>query len=335
MICSASVRLHPPFATRGPVSVVRLPLVTAQPRWRTAQLLGVVLTAVLLGAFVLVPETSLHLFWDRVIPLLPAVFLLNPLIWRNVCPLATLNEMGSRRRAGRLLSPPVLAVLWTVGIGLLVLMVPARRFLFNVNGLSMTMTVSAVAALALASGLVASRRAGFCNSLCPVLPVEKLYGQAPLLEVGSARCGDCNRCVTLACPDLAGRKSAVQSLTGGRGRQWILSPFGLFACAFPGFIIGYFRTADGPMSHALATYATVGQWGLGSVVAAALLLGWLRRVRALLMLGSVSIGTYYWFAAPRLADAYGGTAMAGQVLRALVLVGIVAWTWRAWRRLPA
>ncbi len=317
------------------MSVVRLPLVAAHPLWRAAQLIGVVLTLVLLGAFVLVPEASLHLLWDMVIPLLPAVFLINPVIWRNVCPLATLNEVGSRRSAGRLLSPPVLTLMWAVGIGLLVLMVPARRFLFNANGLAMTVTVSAVAALALIAGLVASRRAGFCNSLCPVLPVEKLYGQAPLLDVGSARCVDCNRCVSLGCPDLAGRKSAVQSISGGHGRHWVLSPFGLFASAFPGFIIGYFKTVDGPLSHALATYATVGLWVVGSVAASAILLGMMRGVRVLLVLGGASIGAYYWFAAPRLADAYGGTVMAGQVLRALVLAGIIAWMWRGWRRLPA
>lgn len=317
------------------MSVVRLPLVAAQPLWRAAQLIGIVLTVLLLAAFVLVPKASLHLLWDMVIPLLPAVFLVNPVIWRNVCPLATLNEVGSRRSAERLLSPPVLTVMWAVGIGLLVLMVPARRFLFNANGLAMTVTVSAVAALALVAGLVASRRAGFCNSLCPVLPVEKLYGQAPLLEVGSARCVDCNRCVSLGCPDLAGRKSAVQSISGGHGRHWVLSPFGLFASAFPGFIIGYFKTVDGPLSHALATYATVGLWVVGSVAASAILLGMMRGVRVLLVLGGASIGAYYWFAAPRLADAYGGTVMVGQVLRAVVLAGIIAWMWRGWRRLPA
>ena len=67
------------------MSVVRLPLVAAPPLWRAAQSLGVVLTLVLLGAFVLMPDVSLHLLWDMVIPLLPAVFLVNPMIWRNVC----------------------------------------------------------------------------------------------------------------------------------------------------------------------------------------------------------------------------------------------------------
>ena len=32
------------------------------------------------------------------------------------------------------------------------------------------------------------RKAGFCNALCPILPVERLYGQAPLVAAGNPRC---------------------------------------------------------------------------------------------------------------------------------------------------
>ena len=314
------------------MSVVRLPLVAAHPLWRAAQSIGVILTVLLLAAFVLAPEASLHLLWDMVIPLLPAVFLVNPMIWRNVCPLATLNELGARRSSGRLLKAPVLA--WAVGIGLLVLMVPARRFLFNANGLAMTVTVTTVAALALLSGLVASRRAGFCNALCPVLPVEKLYGQAPVLRIGSSRCADCNRCAS-ACLDLAGAKAAVQSARSGERARWYRTPFGLFACAFPGFILGYVRAADGPLSSAPAVYGSIAAWTLGSLAVAVLLvrLFRVRDVRALLLLGAASLATYYWFAAPRLVVAYGGPAGASEAARTVALAAIAAWGVRGWRRL--
>lgn len=317
------------------MTVARLPLIAAHPRWRAAQILGVLATVALLVAFVIRPTSSLHLLWDMVIPLLPAVFVLNPLIWRNVCPLATLNEVGARYGAGRLLAPPTLQATWTVGVVLLVLMVPARRFLFNTNGLAMTLTVTVVALLAVGGGLAASRRAGFCNSLCPVLPVEKLYGQAPVMEVGSARCADCNHCVSTGCIDLAGRKGAAQSVGGGRHGHWMWSPFGIFAAAFPGFIVGYFRTVDGPFETAGAVYGTVGLWTAGSAVVAALLVSRLRPARALLLLGTAAITAYYWFAAPRLAEAYGGGVAAGGVLRMLALAGIAAWATRGWRRLSA
>ena len=319
------------------MAVVRLPLIESHPSWRAAQVVGVLCTVGLMIAFVVAPTPSLHLLWDMVIPLLPAVFLVNPMLWRNVCPLATLNDLTGHRRESPTLGVAWLAPAWAAGIALLVLLVPARRFLFNTHGLPMLVTVGAVAVLALASGFVVSRRAGFCNSICPVLPVEKLYGQAPLLHVGSARCTDCNRCTSLGCPDLAGRKSAVQSVVAPEQRSWAFAPFGLFAAAFPGFIVGYFTIDDGPLASALAVYGHVAAWSAGSLlVALGLILG--SRVRtavALFLLGVASIIAYYWFAAPRLVTAYGGGLLMGEIVRAVALLGITAWALRGWRRVSA
>ncbi len=46
-------------------------------------------------------------------------------------------------------------------------LVPTRRFLLNQQGASLSATVALVALLSLGSGFIFSRRAGFCNSLCP------------------------------------------------------------------------------------------------------------------------------------------------------------------------
>src|ERR1044071_3881815 len=107
----------------------------AGPRvWRSAQAGGVVLTGVLLGALLAWPTQALHVLLDMVIPLLPAVFIVNPLLWRNVCPLATLNSATGTRLGGRVAPIGWIRAGWGLGIGLLFLMVPARRVLFNTNG---------------------------------------------------------------------------------------------------------------------------------------------------------------------------------------------------------
>ena len=64
--------------------------------WKLAQFSGVVLTAVLLAGLLREPELTLKILWNAVVPLLPAVFLLQPEIWRNACPLATLNVVSGR-----------------------------------------------------------------------------------------------------------------------------------------------------------------------------------------------------------------------------------------------
>ncbi len=312
----------------------RLPLVSPEPAWQTARATGLIATVVLLAGLVLRPEASLHVLWDQVIPMLPALFALNPLLWRNVCPLATLNDLGGARSDRPVLGAASQPAAWAAGMVLLALLVPARHFALNANGALLASVVAAVAVLAVVGGFTRSRRAGFCNAFCPVLPVEKLYGQAPVLRIGSSRCADCNRCAS-ACLDLAGAKAAVQSARSGERARWYRTPFGLFACAFPGFILGYFRAADGPLSSAPAVYGSIAAWTLGSLAVAVLLvrLFRVRDVRALLLLGAASLATYYWFAAPRLVVAYGGPAGASEAARTVALAAIAAWGVRGWRRL--
>jgi nitrite reductase (NADH) large subunit len=313
---------------------IPVPNANAHPLWKAAQAVGVLLTVALLAGLMWRPHESLHVLWNMVIPLLPAVFLVNPLLWRNVCPLATLNEVGGRRRESPAVGPRMLAAGWAVGVVLLLVLVPARHVLFNEHGSVLAATIGGVAALALAGGFVASRRAGFCNTICPVLPVEKLYGQSPLLTLGSSRCAACNRCTPTACPDLAGRRSLAQSVSGTRGASWLVSPVGILVALFPGFIYGYFTTADGPLATAGATFGTIALWSGVSLVGTVLLvvLTRLRTALALLLLGGASVGMYYWFAAPRLAEAYGASAAVGTGLRVLLLGLVVVWLVRALRR---
>lgn len=301
----------------------------AVPAWQTVQLAGLVATVALIGGLLFRPATALHILWDMVIPLLPAVFLVNPLLWRNVCPVATLNSYAGEASIGRRRFGAGLRATWAAGIVILLLLLPARHAVFNENGALLALLVTALAGTATIAGLVYDRRAGFCSALCPVLPVEKLYGQFPLLSVGSARCGDCSLCVAAGCPDLARGKAAAQTVPD-RSR-WMLTAYGAFAAMFPGVIAGYFTFeagANNPFLH--LALAGVGSWIAASIVADAL------RFEArdvLPILGAASFATYYWWAAPKLAVAYGVDAAAVPLRWAAVMLAGV-WLWRA-LRVPA
>lgn len=302
--------------------------------WRVAQWLGLLLTAALLTGLLTRPGPSLHVLWDMVIPILPATFLLSPMLWRNVCPLATLNQLNGRGRGARLRGD-ALEWSWVLGILLLFALVPARRFLFNEHGAILAGTIAAVALLSAAGGLVFSRRAGFCNSICPVLPVEKLYGQSPLLRVRSAACPDCTGCAVRGCIDLAGGDSMAQSVGARRraGWRWLLSPMGVFAVAFPGFVFGYFATANGSLESGMSVYREAGLWMVGSALVLGMLVAAFRvstRV-ALPLLGAASIGLYYWYAAPDLASAYGVEAIGPVIPRGAFALLVGAWLVRALR----
>lgn len=303
-----------------------------RPVWTVAQVVGVGLTVALLYGLLRYPEGTLHLLWDMVIPLLPAVFLINPMLWRNACPLATLNQWTGRRQAPPL-DRDLLRGAWAVGIVLLAVLVPARRFLFNTDGTALAATIAAVGGLAMVTGLRFPRRAGFCNSLCPVLPVEKLYGQAPLVAMGGPRCVACDLCTPAGCIDLAGAKSARQSVTGTRGLGWLVSPFGIFAAAFPGFIVGYFTTENTGFGAAAGVYLHILAWAAGSYLVAAGLALVLRPAvpTALLLLGAASVSLYYWLVAPGLAAAYGAPDTGPAVVRVAALALVMTWLWRAVR----
>lgn len=316
------------------------PLTATEPRslWRTAQWIGVLLTVVLIGALVVFPKPTLHLLWDMVIPLLPAVFLVNPLIWRNVCPLATLNHMMPVQPRRPTMPVALLRKGWVVGIVLLFAMVPARRFLFNEHGTVLAVTVALVGALAVAGGALFARRAGFCASICPVLPVEKLYGQAPILHMEGARCSECTLCTSVGCIDLADTKTVAQTIGPlRRDTGWLRTSFGIFAAAFPGFIVAYFTSTNGDLHSAASVYLRMLSFTAISyaLVAALTLALSLRAAVAMPFLGAISLGLYYWYAAPPLVDAYHAPHAAGWVVRGIMGAVLAWWLVRTLRRVPA
>ncbi len=304
-----------------------------RPLWQLVQLIGVVATVGLLAGLIWRPEPSLGLLWNVAIPLVPASLLVSPLLWRNACPLATLNQATNRFANGRRTGARFAVRAGAVGIALLLVLVPARRVLFNTDGPVLAATILLVAIAALVAGALLDMKAGFCNAFCPVLPVERLYGQSPLLRIGNARCATCTRCSS-ACIDLTPDRSISQLL--GRSRRssrWLTTPFGAFAAAFPGFVLAYFTAVDAPLSAAGSVYLRVGLLCAASyvLVFAAVRALELPATRVLPSLGAVAAGLYYWYAGPTVAEALGGGEAAGGLLRALALGLVGVWWLRAQR----
>lgn len=294
-------------------------------------------TVALLAGMIVQPDVSLRLLWYVAIPILPATFFVNTAIWRNICPLATLNAWGNQIGQQRTLSPNAAALLGTGGLVLFHLMVPARRFLFNTDGPALAITVAVVGLLAVALGAVYAVRSAFCNALCPVLPVELLYGQAPLVEMARGRCATCTTCTPRGCLDLAQARALPQLF--GRHRQsmaWLAEPRGIFMAALPGFIVGYSLLEDGSLRSAPLVYATTLGWSLGSVlVVVALTRAFrLRSETVLVLLAAIAGLLYYWFAGAAIATAFAAPDLLSTGIR-IVGMGLVAyWLVRAWRSLP-
>lgn len=300
------------------------------PVWRIAQAIVLLAAAALLIELFRHPDAAGVLFWKGVVPLLPATFMLSPSLWRNVCPLATCNELAAAVGAGRRLPLGWASLASLAGVAWLVTAISLRRVLFDDSGVATAALLLVAGALAVVLGLRYARKSGFCNSLCPVLPVERFYGQRPLLRIGNARCASCEACTLVGCVDLTPRRS----LSAGIGRApgptaWLASPVGALVGAFPGIIVAYFSLEPSPAWGTLA-------WRFAACICVSLVVTALValrvRNRSLVtrILAAISALLYYAFAAPTWAEAVGLVAAARSV-QLLAIAFVLAWSWNALR----
>jgi hypothetical protein len=280
----------------------------------------------------LFPETVTTWFWWAVVPLLPVSFLVHPGLWRNVCPLATLG-MGPEDAAPRGGPSTRLLSAGAAGVLPLAALVAWRGTGLEQQPLGTGALLAGVVGVAVVAGRRGVRRAGFCNRFCPLLPVERLYGMQPLIEVADDRCPQCSGCTPRGCLDLSTR-TAVPQLLGPRrdGAAWVTTPFGAFAAAFPGFIMAYF-TATGRAAGVGALLAAllagaVASWLLAATTVRLTGASW---AVAMPTLAALSVGSYYGLSMPRAVAALGGPPQLGRLLAALLVVAAAAWWIRALR----
>jgi nitrite reductase (NADH) large subunit len=302
----------------------------AEVGWRAAQAVSLVAASALVAGMASGSTSALDLFWQGLVPLLPASFLLTPSLWRNLCPLATLNEIGTL--AGPTRGRPLRGVRTATAIGAIWLVgaILLRRPLFDLVPVATTALLMLTGAVALATGTRFARKSGFCNSLCPMLPIERIYGQRPMLKLGNPRCDTCEACTLVGCPDLAPQHS-LHTVLGRRGRQprWLRSPTGAVAALLPGLVVAYFGLEAGASPASIAVRFLIA--GGGSVLFAGGLWWLLNDTRRTTrLLAGVAAGLYYAFAAPQWADYVGLGSIALPVTLAFLTL-VLVWSWRALR----
>ena len=283
----------------------------------------------------LAPAPALLSFWYVAVPLLPASFFISPALWRGICPLSTLNAWGNRLGPARELTAREAAIAGAGGLVLFHLIVPARHIGLNTDGPLLAGTLVAVCALALLAGARFASRSAFCNALCPVLPVERLYGQAPIVPITRGRCDSCSVCTPRGCLDLADDKSMRQVIGPARNRQeWLRTPFGFFAAALPGFIVGYGLTPDLAAADWVRVYgATLGGSLLSYAVVRALVQGFgISPMRAVAGCAALSGVAYYWYTAPAVVRNLGLLDATTPAIRTLAIIGLTAWAVRTLRQ---
>lgn len=273
--------------------------------WHRVQAALLVAGILLEGTLIVRPEIGLNLLWNVLIPLAPTLIVVAPGVWRNVCPMATLSLLPRYLCVSHGLVPSrrTTDVLGLLGVCALFLIVPLRHLSLDLSGPMTALMLLVAASFAFALGIAFEWRSGWCTSLCPIHPVEKLYGFAPLITVGNARCQSCRKC-TIPCPD------STQSMTPlVTGPSPLAKGLGhLLVGGFVGFIWGWFRLPDypGPVggNEILAAYL----WPFGGAAASLSAYAILRQLRCFgrgrevlpRIFATAAVSTYYWYRLPAL-----------------------------------
>ncbi len=263
------------------------------------------------------PIFGLDILWNILIPVAPALIVIAPGLWRNICPLATLNllprhlgisQEGSltRRQAAYFSAGSLLA---------LFIIVPYRHISLDTNGpLSALMLITA-GTIAFVMGVAFKWRSGWCTTMCPIHPVERLYGIAPAITFRNTRCVQCDHCTT-PCPDST--RSMTAAITGTSRLATITGH--IMIGSFAGFIWGWYQLPDYSGDIVATHYLYAYLWPLGSALASlaiyAILRQWIvatKKGRNILtkVFATTAVSTYYWFRIPALVGLgpYHGTGM--------------------------
>ena len=274
--------------------------------WTIAQYIVLLAGMALLAALLYKPKIGLHIMWNILIPIAPVLIVVAPGLWRNICPMATFSLIPRQLglSAKRIPSRRTASLMMATGLAGLLAIVPLRHISLNTDG-PMTVLMLLIAALiAIAMGAMFEWRSGWCNSLCPIHPVEKLYGFSPANSLPNARCDSCRKC-TSPCPDST--RSMNSSITGPTQLEKFVGH--VMIGGFAGFIWGWYRLPDyfghagiskiglayfWPFAGALTTlafYAAARTWGFRS-----------KSNRALLVkiFAAAAVSTYYWYRIPAL-----------------------------------
>ncbi|MEJ2124214.1 MAG: ferredoxin [Alphaproteobacteria bacterium] len=274
--------------------------------WTIAQSLMLLIGVTLIGLLLFLPQLGIHIMWNVIIPAAPAIVTLVPGIWRNICPMSTFSLLP--RNFGlsfRMKLPNWLAASLTL-ISILALygIVPLRHLSLNINGFTTAIMLAGAAGVALLLGILFEWRSAWCTTLCPIHPVERLYGFAPALSVKNARCTTCELC-TAPCPD--SMPSASVPTAGTVGFQRALADF--LVGSFFGFVWGWYQVPDFHgqvgMNEILIAFA----WPFGgALVSYVIYLAMKRSVSdsaeqqklLLKMFATAAVSTYYWYRIPAL-----------------------------------
>src|SRR5215204_5823716 len=248
-----------------------------------------------------VPDTGLFVMWKVVIPSLPLLFMVAPGVWRNLCPLAASNQTPRALKITKALTAPdwLKEYGYVIAFSGFVLFVVLRRFGLDDNGAYSALLLLGAMSAAFTGGLFLKGKSGWCSTMCPLLPVQRVYGQTPLALIANSHCQPCVGCAK-NCYDFNPRAAYLADLHDSDAYWSGYRRF--FVGAFPGLVLGFFAVPDGPWQGVLGGIALCVAVSIASF---AVLDTFVKTSTHTLtsLYGAIAFGIFYWYASTILPEA--------------------------------
>jgi nitrite reductase (NADH) large subunit len=272
--------------------------------WHAARVVSVAVYLTLIVTMFVRPAAGLFVLFHLIVPLLPITFFVAPGLWRNICPLAASNQaprvfgFGRGRTVPGWLSKRGYLIAMTLFFGI----AGARLAGLDRAGAAMGIVLAGAITAAFVGGFAFKGKSGWCSSICPLFPLQRLYGQTPFATVPNSHCQPCVGC-SKNCYDFKPR-AAYQADLAEEDRAWT-APRKLFASALPGFVLGFFiltgrsttPTAEKYALLALFVFVAIGIFFVLDVITGL--------STSMLTVGyaAMALNIFYWFAGPLLISA--------------------------------
>lgn len=285
--------------------------------WRLLQIIVWCIGFVIFLSLFLFPSVGIDLFWNLLIPVAPLLFVLAVGVWRNVCPMAitTLLPRQFNWSQKRKLTTRQIGNFQLTGVILLYLLVMLRHTIFNLNGPATGLLIGVMILLGFLLNFIFDWKSAWCSGLCPIFPVEKMYGYHTVASPINAHCDLCVKCVK-PCPDTTANFHPTVT------KKWTaqnLSNF-LIVGGLPGFIWGWFQVADRSLVPGWIEILEDLKFPLMGLLVSLTLYGLLRWIlkesKHPLMnkvYAAAAVSFYYWFRIPALVG-YGRFGQDGQLI---------------------
>jgi NADPH-dependent 2,4-dienoyl-CoA reductase/sulfur reductase-like enzyme/ferredoxin len=297
--------------------------------WHVARFVSLAASALILVLLLVEPKTGLKIFWRFVIPLLPLLFFVAPGFWRNICPLAAMNQTPRYLGFTKALSTPkwFKEYGYVIAIAAFVIIVASRRPLFNHSGPATAALFAAALGGAFVAGTYFKGKSGWCSSMCPLLPVQRIYGQTPFLTLPNSHCQPCVGC-TKNCYDFNPNVAYLADLHDDDRHYTAYRKF--FVGAFPGLIYAYFQASS---STTAGLYVQFALYAMASAGIFFLLDSFVKvsANRLTSLFGAVALNLFYWYGIKVVLGSDAPDAVVWG-FRALLLAATVVWVVRTWRK---